>query len=227
MVCKNESFFSRQNILFDTKIFEDKKITIIGLGGLGSNVFNNLLRLGFKNFVLVDDDKVEKSNIHRTIFKYKDIDKFKVDVLKEYSKKVYDYNIKIVSIKKKFENLDRKKYDFVLDSDLLVDCTDNMNSRFFISNFCKENKKDYVYGTAVKNFGEAKLFLYDEKSYSEYYNNKKTLNDCSTVGVNPNIMFLIAIFQSELVKQYFILGRNNVEKNFLRFNLDNFSIIKY
>ncbi len=227
MECKNEGFFSRQNILFDKKVFEDKTITIIGLGGLGSNVFNNLLRLGFKNFILIDDDKVEESNIHRTIFNYKDIGKFKIEVLKEYSMKVYNYKKSIILFKKKFEFLEEKEYEKIKDSDLIVDCTDNMKVRFLISKFCKDNKKDYVYGTAVKNFGEAKIFLYEEKSYKEYYNKKTTLKDCSQVGVNPNIMFLIAVLQSELVRQYFVLGRKNLEKKFLRFNLENFLIIKY
>ncbi len=82
-------FFKRQNILFNTKKFEKKIITIIGLGGLGSNLFENLIRLGFKNFILVEDDKVEETNIHRTTFFYKDIGKYKVEVLKKNVKKIY------------------------------------------------------------------------------------------------------------------------------------------
>ncbi len=110
---------------------------------------------------------------------------------------------------------------------MIVDCTDNMKVRFLISEFCKKNKKDYVYGTAIKNFGEAKLYLYEEKSYSDTYKNKKTLRDCSKIGINPNIMKLIAILQAELVKQYFLKGRKKVEKKSIRYNLEEFNMIKY
>ncbi len=222
-----DNFFSRQNKIFDTDIFKDKVITIIGLGGLGSNVFDNLLRLGFENFILIDFDKVEESNIHRTIFKKNDVGKYKVDVLKNHSRKVYGKKNNIVVFKKKFEELEEKELKKILESNLFVDCTDNIIVRKKIGKFFYDNKKDYVYGSAVKEFGEAKLFLYDEESYNDIYKDKNTFSDCRTVGVNPFIMKIIALLQSELVKQYFLKERKDYERKILRFDLRSFTLIKY
>ncbi len=222
-----DDFFSRQNKIFDTNIFKNKVITIIGLGGLGSNVFDNLLRAGFENFILIDFDKVEESNIHRTIFKKNDVGKYKVDVLKDYSKKVYGKKNNIVVFKKKFEELKKEELKKILESNLFVDCTDNIIVRKKVGKFFFDNKKDYVYGSAVKEFGEAKLFLYDEESYNDIYKDKNTFSDCRTVGINPFIMRIIALLQSELVKQYFLKERKDYERKILRFDLRTFTLTKY
>lgn len=58
-------------------------IGIAGCGGLGSNCANSLVRSGFKNLVLVDFDKVERSNLNRQFYFRDQIGKNKVDCLKE------------------------------------------------------------------------------------------------------------------------------------------------
>ena len=50
------------------KELENKKILIIGFGGIGTIVVDNLQRMGFKNFVLIDYDTVEPSNLNRQLF---------------------------------------------------------------------------------------------------------------------------------------------------------------
>ncbi len=37
----------------------------LGIGGIGSNICIELLRLGVKKIIIVDNDKVEESNINR------------------------------------------------------------------------------------------------------------------------------------------------------------------
>lgn len=46
-------------------IMKDQRILIVGLGGLGSLIAENLVQMGFLNFILVDPDRVELSNISR------------------------------------------------------------------------------------------------------------------------------------------------------------------
>jgi len=46
-------------------IMQDQRILIVGLGGLGSLIAENLVQMGFTSFILVDPDRVELSNISR------------------------------------------------------------------------------------------------------------------------------------------------------------------
>ena len=45
----------------------NKKVAVIGLGGVGSIVPLTLVRTGIKNLIIVDKDKVESSNLNRQI----------------------------------------------------------------------------------------------------------------------------------------------------------------
>ena len=86
--------FSRQIILKDIGILGQKKILsskvlIIGAGGLGSPAAEFLSRAGIGSVGIVDDDKVNLSNLHRqSLYNTSDIGKFKVKVAKDKIKKI-------------------------------------------------------------------------------------------------------------------------------------------
>jgi len=66
----------------DLRIIKGQKIGIAGAGGLGSNCAVNLVRLGFSDFVIVDFDVVEPSNLNRQFYFYRQIGLPKVEALK-------------------------------------------------------------------------------------------------------------------------------------------------
>ncbi len=61
--------FSRQSFLGKNaqKIFEETKVAVVGLGGGGSHIVQQLAHLGFGNFLLFDSQKIDKSNLNRLI----------------------------------------------------------------------------------------------------------------------------------------------------------------
>jgi sulfur carrier protein ThiS adenylyltransferase len=63
--------------------FKNAKIGIAGLGGLGSNVAVSLARMGIGKLVLVDFDKVDKSNLNRQQYFLRHIGMYKTEALKE------------------------------------------------------------------------------------------------------------------------------------------------
>lgn len=73
-------------------------ILILGCGGIGTNVVYLLAGLGFKNFILVDGDTIEASNLNRQVlYRKADAGKFKCTVLAKELKKRFDgLNIKTV-----------------------------------------------------------------------------------------------------------------------------------
>ncbi len=60
----------------------DVTVGVAGCGGIGSNCSQNLVRCGFRRFLLVDYDTVEPSNLNRQFFFYDQIGKEKVEMLK-------------------------------------------------------------------------------------------------------------------------------------------------
>ena len=79
--------FSRTELLIGKEGIEKlnkSKVAVFGLGGVGSYVVEGLARAGIGNFILVDNDKVDLTNINRQIIAtHKTIGIPKVEVARE------------------------------------------------------------------------------------------------------------------------------------------------
>ena len=65
--------FSREEILFGKEKvnkLKNSKVLVFGLGGVGSYVVEGLARAGIGNFILVDKDTVDITNINRQLVAY-------------------------------------------------------------------------------------------------------------------------------------------------------------
>ncbi len=88
------SLLTNSPIRLRTKL-ESKTIVILGCGGLGTSIIPSLLNIGIKNYILIDDDIIEESNITRSpIFSLNDIGKYKVDCIESWmSNNVIDCSV--------------------------------------------------------------------------------------------------------------------------------------
>ncbi|MGX7418105.1 ThiF family adenylyltransferase [Carnobacterium gallinarum] len=123
---KNEYFFEDINKHYKKSTYQDsikkKHVIIIGLGGLGTIILQNLVAMGVMEFTLVDKDKVDFSNLNRQLyFTPKDINNSKVEVVQKY---LFKYDSKInVNISKTFitdETIDEiffgKEFDLIVNA---------------------------------------------------------------------------------------------------------------
>lgn len=79
--------FSRTQLLMGEEAMnrlQAARVAVFGIGGVGGNAVEALVRSGVKRFDLIDDDKVCLTNLNRQLIAtYKTIGKYKVDVMKE------------------------------------------------------------------------------------------------------------------------------------------------
>ena len=122
--------FSRTEMLIGKENVEklhSKKVAIFGIGGVGSFVLEGLVRAGVENFVLVDKDEVDITNLNRQIIAtHSTIGKPKVEVAKQ---RVLDINPNAkVTIYKEFF---MPETEGILDSsiDYIVDCVDTVTAK--------------------------------------------------------------------------------------------------
>ncbi len=145
--------FSRQ-IIIDKIGFEGQKklnnssILIVGCGGLGTSASQYLAMSGIGKITLLDDDIINLSNLNRqTLFQEKDIGKFKVKVLASRLKKI-NQNITIKTFCERLE----KSTNHINDSyDVILDCSDNFETRYLINKICFNQKKKLI-SAALQNF---------------------------------------------------------------------------
>ncbi|HEY60177.1 MAG TPA: HesA/MoeB/ThiF family protein [Anaerolineae bacterium] len=129
---------------------------IIGVGGLGSASASYLAAAGVGCIGIVDPDVVECSNLQRQVIHNTDnIDIPKVESALEFLQAL-NPNIKIETFQERFsvENAARitKSYD------IIVDGTDNYETRFAINDACVKLQKTYVYGAVYQFHGQMSVF---------------------------------------------------------------------
>ena len=125
-----EDKFSRTEMLIGNdgmKKLNDAKVAVFGLGGVGSYVCEGLARSGVGNFILIDYDKTDKSNINRQLIATeKTIGRYKVDLMKE---RILDINPNAnVEVHKEFYMADSKTDIITEDLSYAVDCVDVISS---------------------------------------------------------------------------------------------------
>lgn len=88
------------------KKIQKLKIGIAGAGGLGSNCALNLVRSGFKSFIIIDFDVVEASNLNRQFYFLDQLDTPKVEALKSNLLRINpDLEIKAINTRIERENI--------------------------------------------------------------------------------------------------------------------------
>ena len=122
---------------------------IVGVGGLGSWAAELLARAGVGLLRLVDDDRIDLTNIHRQAL-YDESDaaagRPKVIAAAERLKKI---NSRVV-VEPVEQRLDRGNIDsLAADADVIVDGTDNFPTRFLINDYAVKHARPWVFGGVI------------------------------------------------------------------------------
>ena len=140
--------YRRQNLLPFFSVDRQKRlaktsVVIVGGGGLGSHSASLLVRMGVGSVTVVDSDKVELSNLHRTaVFDEGDVGKLKSEVLQQKLSLINDQtNVVGVSGQVTAENIEA----MVQNVDVIVDGTDNLETRFLINETAVKHNIPWVY----------------------------------------------------------------------------------
>lgn len=116
--------FEKTLKIIDADLLESIKkqqILLVGIGGVGGYALEGLVRLGFQNITLVDNDCIEESNLNRQIISNtKNLNEKKVDVAKERALSINpNCVIKVFNLFLNKENIEKifyRKYDYILDA---------------------------------------------------------------------------------------------------------------
>jgi adenylyltransferase/sulfurtransferase len=209
---KQDIFLKNKNLILNNK-HKKLKIIIIGAGGTGSNIAELLVRGGFENISIIDKDKVDNSNIERQNFISKDVGKYKVTCLKKRLNKI-NKNINIKTFKL---YLNSKNISILKEYDIIIDATDNFETRKLINNFSYEFNKVWIYSGTIKSEAICSVIKYDSKNdyikiKNLLFDNKENISS-NDVGILPSSTYLIAsIIYIKLLKYILLNEKNNILK---------------
>ena len=193
----------------------DSSVAIIGCGGLGSIVAPYLAGSGVGHLILVDADMPHVSNLHRQVFfSSADLSESKAKLLSVHIKGL-NPDIKVTTIK---EMLSKSNIDSVIDDvDIVIECTDDMMTKYLVNDFCALKGKALIYGAIYKYDGYVSLFknssIDDIHLRDIFPVPQLDIPTCSEVGVLNTIAGIIGLFQANEAIKYIVgFGENLVGK---------------
>ncbi|MEN3046083.1 MAG: ThiF family adenylyltransferase, partial [Candidatus Hydrothermales bacterium] len=192
------------------------KVLIVGLGALGSNILDLMIRIGFKNLILVDRDYVEFHDLlNSPLYIKEDAEMGKPKVIASQEKiKSIDESINLKIFFEDFSPSFLK--DFNEDISLIVDAVDNLETRFLINEFSFKKRVPWIHGACVGERGEVSFFVpWEGSCYRCLFKEipkRGRIDTCETHGINPIIARLVAEIQVDLAVKYFTLKRKYIDK---------------
>ena len=213
--------YSRQIILKNVgpigqKKIINSKVLVVGAGGLGCPVIDYLSRAGVGNIGIVDNDKVNISNIHRqSLYTSKDVGKFKVNIAKK-KVKLINPQIKIKTFKVRIDNKNIEKifknYDFIVDG------SDNFKTKFLLNKYCLNHKKILIVGAISKMDGH--IFTFDYKNENNpclkcFYQTEPSdeILNCEYEGILGPVAGIVGNIQAiEVLKKILKIGEKSDKK---------------
>lgn len=138
-----------------TKIM-DSRILVVGAGGLGSPVLYYLAAAGVGTVGIVDFDAVEENNLQRQIIH--STSRIGQNKAASARSTIEDLNPD-VKVKTWEERIMQDNVDSIVEGfDVIVDATDNFNTRYLMNDAAVRFGKPYVYGSIFRFEGYASVF---------------------------------------------------------------------
>ena len=134
----------------------DATVLIVGMGGLGCPAAMYLSAAVVGHLIIADDDTVEITNLQRQIaHEQSNLGESKVSSA-ETTLKGLNPDVRITQINNRLEGDLLEKV--VVSADVVVDASDNFNTRFAVNQSCLKNKKPLVSGAAIRMEGQVAVF---------------------------------------------------------------------
>tara|TARA_B100000131_G_scaffold115496_2_gene112465 strand:- start:4810 stop:5985 length:1176 start_codon:yes stop_codon:yes gene_type:complete len=193
------------------KLMLDSSVIVVGAGGLGSPALMYLAAAGIGRIGIIDNDLVSSSNLQRQIIhSNSSIGKPKV---KSASKWISGLNgdIDVVSINEKL--VPSNSIEILSDFDIIVDGTDNFESRYLIGDTCEIVGKPWVFGSIHRFEGQVSTFnLPGGPNYRDLFPTPpppELAPNCSEAGVLGVLPGIIGTIQAtEAIKAIIGVGDN-------------------
>lgn len=219
------SRYSRQELVIGSKAqaqLEKARVVVVGLGALGSVASDLFARAGIGSLSLIDRDVVELSNLQRqTLYCEEDVGKPKAECAKS---KLRQINSKII-LTSHITDLNHQNIESLLiDNDLILDCTDNLYTRFLINEFSRKTGIPWVYSAVIKDHGNVLAITKDTPCLRCVFGEPETIETCDTIGVLNTITNAIAsIAVNESIK---ILTNQFTGQDLVNLNINTLRLTK-
>lgn len=180
-------------------LLAQSRVLIVGAGGLGSPAAMYLASSGAGNITIFDHDHIDLGNLQRQIaFRTNDIGQPKADRLRQA---LLELNPEIVVTSHNQPAEGGSLLRAVSEADVVIDASDDFDTRFAINQACFDNNTPLISGAAIRFQGQVTVFdprRNDSPCYHCLYHKEETLpqESCRDRGVFAPLVGIIGSMQA-------------------------------
>lgn len=195
-------------------------ILVVGAGGLGCGALPFLAAAGVGAITILDADVIELSNLARQVlYKTEDVGGLKANKAAE-ALQALNPDIVVTGVS---ENLSvDNAYKYIVQHDLIIDCTDNFQTRYLINDTCVALQKPFIYGAIHAWEGQFAVFSPAGPSYRSLFPTEPSpaeIPSCDEVGVLGVLPGIIGLFQAKEAIFYLAGFESPAQKGLMTFDL--------
>ena len=160
-----------------------KRVLVVGCGGLGGHIIDQLSRIGIGTIRAVDGDVLEASNLNRQLLS-------KVDLLGVSKAKAAADHIARVNPDVDVETVpafltEGNAAEILAGCDIVMDALDNIPSRRILAAACEKTSIPYVYGAISGWVAQAAVSMPGDRLIDKLYSQEIELGDKSVLSFTP------------------------------------------
>jgi sulfur-carrier protein adenylyltransferase/sulfurtransferase len=172
---------------------KESSVLVVGAGGLGCPALLYLTASGLGKIGIIEFDRVDETNLQRQVlYGSMDVGKLKSIIVRDRLSHLNSLvSLDIINLRLEANNVLR----IIKDFDIIIDATDNYETRYIINDACVIQGKPMVHGSIYKYEGQVSVFNYKGgptyRCYNPYDKTKAVKNpkpaDIGLLGVLPGI----------------------------------------
>ena len=198
------------------------RVAIVGCGATGACVSGLLARAGVGQLLIIDRDYVEPSNLQRqSLFDEADAAE-SVPKAVAAARKIAAFNSD-VHVKAEVADLTPENIEALLsETDLILDATDNFETRYLINDFAVKHGIPWIYAAAVAAYAVTMNVIPGETACLACMfpaPPQGTVETCDTAGILNGAVNLVGSIQATEAIKFLVGARDKLRRTLLSFDV--------
>lgn len=198
------------------------RVAIVGCGATGACVSGLLARAGVGQLVIIDRDYVEPSNLQRqSLFDEADAAESLPKAVAA-ARKIAAFNSEVQTTPVVADLTPENIESLLGDADLILDATDNFETRYLINDFAVKHGKPWIYAAAVAAYAVTMNVLPGETACLACLfpaPPEGTIETCDTAGILNSAVNLIGSIQATEAIKFLVGAKDKLRRTLLSFDV--------
>lgn len=199
----------------------NSRVLIVGAGALGTGIAETLVRSGIGHITIADRDYVEWSNLQRQQLYIEQDAIQRMPKAMAAKKRLSDINSTVEVVAKVMDVRVDELEELVQNADLIMDATDNFDTRLLINDMSQKYRIPWIYGGCVGSYGITYTFLPGETPCLNCLLGEVPLggDTCDTSGIIPQAVQMVTANQTAEAMKFLSGNSGALRRKLLSFDV--------